>query len=332
MKEKELYRRIRHLDLNRKNELVTVTDGAMAGLHVLFTDDRQVWSSGQDFAAVKDQIDPAHIFLERLTQSIQLVVCGCGFVGQSVIRLGKFLGWSVTALDDRREYADMAKEIGADRIECGDFAASLKKIDSGESTCFVIVTREHQYDVECLEQIMGKEFGYVGMMGSRKRADMVRKHLADSGFDSKKAALLHAPVGLSIGAKTPEEIAVSIIAQIMQDRALSQNGSNIPDVMMDALRNLEDSPGHAVMAVVTEKRGSGPRDPGARMIVFSNSRTVGTIGGGLMEAEVIRQAVDILKDPSQFQPGTITVDLSGKKGEPAEMLCGGITKVFLEVL
>ncbi len=329
---KELYRRIRHLDMNRENELITITGGDLAGNHILLTDGEQVYSTGPDYSSILDQADPDHIFRERLTSSIQLVVCGCGFVGQSVIRLGKFLGWNVTALDDRSEYTKMAEDIGADRVLCGDFETSLQSLKSGTSTCFVIVTREHACDKACLNQIMRKSFGYVGMMGSRKRAAMIRETLLKDGFSREKVDLLCAPVGLSIGAQTPEEIAVSIIAQIMEKRSSSQNGSSIPDVVKDALRNLEDGSTRAVMAVVTAKKGSGPREPGARMIVYPDSRTAGTIGGGLMEAEVIRRAVSALENPDSFCPGIITIDLSGKKGEPSGMQCGGVTDVFLEVL
>ncbi len=328
---KELYRRVRHLDMNKENEMITITAGALAGHHILFTDGAQVYTTGPDYADIQDQVKPDQIFRERLTQSIQLVVCGCGFVGQSVIRLGKFLGWNVTALDDRQEYVMMAEEAGADRVLCADFESSLRPFQSGEATCFVIVTREHQFDKICLNQIMGKPFGYVGMMGSHRRAAMVRETLISEGVSKERVDLLCAPVGLAIGAQTPEEIAVSIIAQIMQKRSASQSGSSIPDVVMDALRKLEAGSGRAVMAVVISKNGSAPRDPGARMLIYPDSHTVGTIGGGLMEAEVIRRAVSALESPS-FVPETITVDLSGKKGEPAGMQCGGVTEVFLEIL
>lgn len=329
---KELYRQIRHLDLNRENELITVTRGPMAGLEVLLTDGVQTWSSAPDMDHVLDQADPSQIFRERLTQSIRLVVCGCGFVGQSVIRLGKFLGWHVTGLDDRREYTAKAKDLGADQVICGSFESILPSLPSGSSTCYVIVTREHSCDRTCLEQIMKKNFGYVGMMGSRKRVAMMKTYLTGAGVSSSLVDQIYAPIGLQIGAQTPEEIAVSIIAEIMQKRASLIEGSIITDEMAKALRVLCDSDEHAVMAVVTSKKGSGPREPGARMLVYPDGHTVGTIGGGLMEAEVIDRAFTALGDPSSFRPGCITIDLSGKKGEPEGMVCGGVTEVFLSLL
>ncbi len=329
---KELYRQIRHLDLNRENELITVTKGPMAGLEVLMEDGVQIWSSGPDYDTAAKDINPSDIFRERLTQSIRLVVCGCGFVGQAVIRLGKFLGWHVTGLDDRREYTAKAKDLGADRVICGSFETILPSLPTGNSTCYVIVTREHSCDRACLDQIMKKTFGYVGMMGSRKRVAMMRTNLINEGADRSLVDQICAPIGLSIGAQTPEEIAVSIIAEIMQKRSSSVDGSIITDDMAKALRALCESDEHAVMAVVTSKRGSGPREPGARMLVYPDGHTVGTIGGGLMEAEVIARAFKALGDPSSFTPCSITIDLSGKKGEPSGMLCGGVTDVFLEIL
>lgn len=329
---KELYDRIRHLDMNRENELLTVTGGEYAGLHVLFTDREPVWAGRDDFEELTKQIDPGYIFKERLTQSTRLVVCGCGFVGQAVITLGRFLGWHVTALDDRSEYAQKAQDLGAEMVIEGSFGSSIESLESDGGTCFVVVTREHQYDRDCLDQIMKKSFGYAGMMGSHKRAAMMKKNLIESGVPQEQVDQLYTPVGLSIGAQSPEEIAVSIIAQIMQVRAQAQNGSSIPDTVMDSLKELHENGGHAIMAVVTAKKGSGPREPGTRMIVYPDGRTAGTIGGGLMEAEVIEKAVRFLEDPSSFRPCTVTIDLSGKKGEPAGMLCGGITDVFLELL
>ncbi len=329
---KELYRQIGRLDMDADNELITITGGEMAGLQILLKNGSQIWSSEQTDPAWSEKVDPKDIFREKLTRNLSLVVCGCGFVGQSVIRLAKFLGWQVSALDDRETFTGKAQEAGADKVICGEFGTSLAQISSDSSTCFVIVTREHQYDRACLEKILRMPSGYVGMMGSHKRVAILRESLVNDGFDAQKVAQIRGPVGLPIGAQTPEEIAVSIIAQIIEERAASFRGTSFPDTLSDALKDLCAGKQRAVMAVIISREGSTPRQTGTRMLVYPDGHTAGTIGGGLMEAEVIRQSVDALKDPDAFSPRTITVDLSGRPGAFADMVCGGITKVFLELL
>lgn len=329
---KELYRQIDQLDMDAENELITVTEGELTGLEILLKDGSLIWSSADASPVLSGQVDTENLFREKLTRNIRLVVCGSGFVGQSVIRLAKFLGWQVTALDDREEFAQKAKAAGADHVICGEFGESLRGIESDNSTCFVIVTREHQYDRACLDQILSKPSGYVGMMGSHKRVALMRENLIGNGADPAKVGQIHGPVGLSIGAQTPEEIAVSIVAQIIQERAASFRGTSFPDVLADALRDLCAGEQRAVMAVIISRQGSTPRQTGTRMLVYPDGHTVGTIGGGLMEAEVIRQAKKAFEDPARFRPHVITVDLSGRPGAFADMICGGITKVFLEML
>ena len=329
---KELYRLIDSLDMNRKHELVTVTGGAHAGLKLLLTDGEVIWSSDPACSDIPEKARPESVFRERLTHAVRLVVCGCGYVGQSVIRLAKFLGWNVTALDDREEFVSMARLAGADEVICGPFGETIPKTASYSSTCYVVVTREHRYDRECLDAILAREPGYVGMMGSHTRSDRMRQSLAESGVDKEKIARIHAPVGLEIGAVTPQEIAVSIIAQIMQEKAKFLQGSAFPPDLMAALKEEGPDGSHAILALITAQRGSTPREAGARMLVYPDGKTVGTIGGGLMEAEVIRRALQSLEDPSSFRPYTITIDMSGRPGSMKDMVCGGVTDVFLELL
>lgn len=329
---KELYQRINALDMDREHELITVTGGKYAGLELLLTDGEVVWSSDSSCSSVPDGIESGYLFCEKLTHAPRLVVCGCGFVGQSVIRLAKFLGWYVSALDDRKEFADMAGSAGADEVICGPFGDSIPKVFSDSSTCFVVVTREHQYDRECLDVILKRPLGYVGMMGSHTRADRMRQGLRESGTDEEKISRIHAPIGLEIGAVTPEEIAVSIISQIMLEKAHFPGGSAFQEDLMRALLELCSGQDHAVLALITARKGSTPRQAGARMLVYPDGKTVGTIGGGLMEAEVIRSAVLFLEDPSAFRPHIMTIDMSGRPGSMTGMVCGGVTDVFLELL
>ncbi|HCI74426.1 MAG TPA: xanthine dehydrogenase [Lachnospiraceae bacterium] len=329
---KELYRRILSLDPEKEHELATVTGGIHAGTHVLSTRGQVVWCSDPELAALPGDVKTEDLFRERLTHPLRLFVCGCGFVGQAVIRLAAFLGWETCAIDDREEFTQAAREAGAHRVICSPFGAALSQISADEGTCFVIVTREHKYDRECLEVILRHPFGYAGMMGSHHRAAMMRQSLQEEGICKEKIEQIHTPVGLAIHAQTPEEIAVSIVAQIIQEKENFAGGSAFSRELETAIRTLCVSDGQAMLAVITSRKGSTPRKPGARMLIYPDGSTVGTIGGGLMEAEVIRRAVGYLAQPSGFQPCSITIDLTGKTDQYADMACGGVTQVFLEML
>ena len=159
------------------------------------------------------------VFAERFGAGPRLVVCGGGHVAAAVVQIAKLLDLPVIALEDRREYADALRAAGADCVRCGPFAEELAKISGGAETYFIVVTRAHAYDLDCLKAILQKPAAYVGMMGSRGRAGLVRRQLLEAGADPARVEQLHAPIGLAIGAETPEEIAVSIAAELIAVRA-----------------------------------------------------------------------------------------------------------------
>ena len=149
-------------------------------------------------------------------------------------------------------------------------------------------------------------------------------------------AKLHAPIGISVGAQTPEEIAVSIAAEMICEKQKQSGRYHFPDDIMDGIRAVfrkqEDGEAHAVLATIISQTGSTPRKAGARMLVYPNGSATGTIGGGAMEGAVIRRAVQGLGNPAAFEPSLMTVDLTGRYGEYADMMCGGITEIFMELI
>ena len=162
------------------------------------------------------ELDGTRVFVERFGAVPQIVVCGGGHVAVSVVRLAKLLGLPVLAMEDRTEYAQDLRDAGADTVLCLPFTQALEQVPGGAETYFVVVTRAHAFDVACLEQILQKPAAYVGMMGSRGRAALVRRQLLEAGADAARVEAVQAPIGLAIGAKTAEEIALSILAQIVE--------------------------------------------------------------------------------------------------------------------
>jgi len=158
------------------------------------------------------------VMLEVVEPRPVLLVVGAGHVGQAVARLGDYVGFSVTVLDDRPEFASRKRLPEADRILCGDIVESLRGFPIDAGTYVVVVSRGHRQDELALREVMRSDAAYVGMIGSRRRAGAVLQHLSEEGFPQEALKRVRTPIGLGIGAETPEEIAVSIMAEIIQAR------------------------------------------------------------------------------------------------------------------
>lgn len=195
--------------------LAAVLDGPEAGSRMLLRGGCPVWqthSSGilqRSLSRLQEctatgflELDGTRVFVERFGAVPQIVVCGGGHVAVSVVRLAKLLGLPVLAMEDRTEYAQDLRDAGADTVLCLPFAQALEQVPGGAETYFVVVTRAHAFDVACLEQILQKPAAYVGMMGSRGRAALVRRQLLEAGADAARVEAVQAPIGLAIGAKT----------------------------------------------------------------------------------------------------------------------------------
>lgn len=147
-----------------------------------------------------------------------LLVVGGGHVGGFVAKLGKMVGFQVAVLDDRPEFANRERFPGADQIICEDFIPALQRFPIDETTYVVVVTRGHKQDEVSVRTVVDSPAAYIGMIGSKRRAGAVMKLLLDSGVSREALARVHSPIGLDIHAETPEEIAVSIIAEIIMTR------------------------------------------------------------------------------------------------------------------
>ena len=215
--------------------LATVLEGQQQGTALLLCDGQVAWTSApetlltQNLSALKKcttsgvfTLGDTRVFAERFGAGARLVICGGGHVAAAAVRLAKLLDLPVTGLEDRPEYADALRETGADRVLCAPFETSLAQIPGSTETYFCVLTRAHAYDITCLKQILQKPAAYVGMMGSRGRSELVRRQLAEAGLDPARIARLHAPIGLAIGAKTAQEIALSILAQIVEIKSHRQ--------------------------------------------------------------------------------------------------------------
>lgn len=204
------------------------------------------------------------IFTEILTEEPQLVILGGGHVAAALCHMASLTGFHVTILEDRPDMARKERFPDADAIICQSFEdlSSVLK-EQGENSFYVIVTRGHQSDQICLEQVLRYEYTYLGVIGSRQKTAHCRKLLQEHGFRNAEIASIHMPIGLNIGAQSPEEIAISILAEMIQEKNRRQSEGLTPEIW----EWIAAHPGErAVLCTIIEKRGSAPRGVGSRML------------------------------------------------------------------
>jgi xanthine dehydrogenase accessory factor len=161
------------------------------------------------------------VFIEPILTPSTLYLFGGGHISLPLAKIGKLLGFKIAVIDDRAEFANTDRFPEADVILAGDFTKSFPKLKIDKSSYIVIVTRGHQHDELVLEWAVGTLAKYVGMIGSKTKVKTIFSHLLARGISKEKLDRVHAPIGLEIEAQTPEEIAVSILAEIIKVRRLA---------------------------------------------------------------------------------------------------------------
>lgn len=158
--------------------------------------------------------DGMRIFIDVYKPETSLLICGAGHLAIPLSRFCLHLGFKVTILDDRKDFAHTSRFPGCTVI-AEDFIPALRKIQMNSSTYVVVITRGHSHDVDCLQEILKKPTAYVGLIGSRRRVGFVLELLGKQGFSQDLLKQVFTPIGIPIGAESPEEIAISITAEIV---------------------------------------------------------------------------------------------------------------------
>ena len=153
-------------------------------------------------------------FVDILSSGPRLVVCGAGHIALPLARFASSAGFRVTVLDDRADFANPSRFPNCEVI-AEDFTLALREMAFGPSTYVVVITRGHVHDVDCLTEILGKKLAYVGMIGSRRRVRIVLEILEKQGISRQHLKKVFTPIGLPIGAESPEEIALSIVSELV---------------------------------------------------------------------------------------------------------------------
>ena len=167
------------------------------------------------------------VYVEYFPATPRLLVVGAGHIARPLAEVGHLLGYRVEVLDDRPTYLDASSFPHAQRLVTVDFADPFRDVSLGSSAHLILVTRGHKYDYECLRRAMLDPHppAYIGMIGSRRRVRATYVQLEREGIPQEAIAAIRAPIGLDLGAETPEEIAVSIAAELV---LLTRGGTGVP--------------------------------------------------------------------------------------------------------
>jgi xanthine dehydrogenase accessory factor len=154
------------------------------------------------------------VFFDILTPENRLLVCGAGHIAIPLVQFARDLGFKATVLDDRADFANPDRFPDSD-ILTGDFSIALRDFSMNASTYVVVITRGHEHDVDCLQEILKKDTAYVGLIGSRRRVRFVLEILENMGIPNHRLKEVFTPIGIPIGGETPAEIALSIAAELV---------------------------------------------------------------------------------------------------------------------
>ncbi|HYE12747.1 MAG TPA: XdhC/CoxI family protein, partial [Patescibacteria group bacterium] len=242
------------------------------------------------------------ILIEPFMPKPRLVVFGGGHIAKPLSEIAARMGFSITVIDDRPFFANTERFPDADQVLCESFEKCFKLVHLRKSDYAVIITRGHRHDGVVLREILAYDLSYIGMIGSKRRVGAMREELLGEGCDKAKLDLVNAPIGLDINAITPDEIAISIVSQLISYKnkaSIDKFGKSFsfPELDMEVAEKISESASlpKAIITILSSK-GSVPRKAGAKMIAYYDGRTIGSIGGGCSEAGILMKAKDIMLD------------------------------------
>ncbi|MCA1557878.1 MAG: XdhC/CoxI family protein [Acidobacteria bacterium] len=161
----------------------------------------------------------ALLMFERVESEPRLVICGAGHVGAHLARLARMIGFRTTLIDDRADFVTRERfpDTGIELVLARSWTGAVER-EVGRNVYVAVVTRGHNEDEECLRAVLAARPRYAGMIGSKRRTNIVLERLRQEGASDEELREVRAPIGLNIGAVSPEEVALSILAEIVAER------------------------------------------------------------------------------------------------------------------
>ena len=273
------------------------------------------------------------VYTRRFLPPERLILLGGGHVSLALYEAALQVGFAVSVVDDRPAFSSYTRFPEAKEVICDSFENALPRLNIGAGDFVCVLTRGHRDDVTCMKFLLrGNEPRYLGMIGSHRRVKGLFELLAEEGYDKERIGRVHAPIGLSIGAVIPAEIAVSILAELIAARHALPAGEGVlpqQNTDMDALRFLRDDSHPAALLLVLSTKGSTPVKGGALMGTDKLGNNAGTIGGGCGENQAILAARRLI---GTGRSQVVTVDMTNDVAAMEGMVCGGTMDVLIEDL
>lgn len=182
----------------------------------------------KEFAPELVEHGDTQILFERIQREPRLVICGAGHVGASLGKLAGLMGYRATLIDDRAEFVrrELFPDERIDLIAAESWSEAVRQaVGDGRGVSVAVVTRGHSEDEQCMRALIGTGACYIGLIGSKRRTNIVLGRLRENGAEERKLEEVRAPIGLDIGAVTPEEVALAIMAEIVAVRRGGKGGS-----------------------------------------------------------------------------------------------------------
>ncbi len=271
--------------------------------------------------------------VRRFLPPERLVLLGGGHVSLALYEAALKVGFGVSVVDDRPAFASYTRFPEAREVICDSFENALPRLNIGAGDFVCVLTRGHRDDVTCMKYLLrGNEPRYLGMIGSHRRVKGLFALLTEEGYDQERIGRVHAPIGLSIGAVTPAEIAVSIAAELIAARHAQPAGAGLlpqQNTDLEALRFLANDTRPAALLLVLSTKGSTPVKGGSLMATDRLGNSAGTIGGGCGENQAILAARRLI---GTGERRVVTVDMTNDVAAMEGMVCGGTMDVLIEDL
>lgn len=296
-----------------------ITDGYLTPLRKQYPDKKITVAPRHDgtlyqralSALLQAEEDVSAIRSEWFLPQPKLIICGGGHVAMEVAAMAVHLDFRIAVLDDRADLVTAERFPTAEQVVCDTYDNLENHLEPG--ACYVVVTPDHKADLLCVSKILPTQYLYLGMIGSRKKVAATFENLRRAGFTEEQIGTIFAPIGLPIGAVTPAEIAVSILAQVIQEKNKSHAASADRELL-----NVQES---GVLCVITQKHGSAPRGVGSMMFV-GKDKVLGSIGGGEPEYQAVCHA------RATENIAVREYVLNNRSANGLDMICGGTIRVM----
>ena len=263
----------------------------------------------------------------------RLILLGGGNIAQEVAHFAAAVGFTVSVVDERPFLANAVKFPDANEIYCEEFLQAIEHLHIREWDYVAIMTRGHKFDLSCLLKVLQGEMPrYVGLVSSKRRVEGIKGLLKNYGISEERIAQVHMPIGLRIGSLTVPEIGISIVAELITEKRKGVNRYStdtlltMTDVDFRVVDFLRKTSGKRMLLMVCEALGSTPVKTGAAMAIDDQGNMAGTIGGGYVEEEILKEARSLVGKGTKK---LVTYELDKEVTEMEGMNCGGTMKVLL---